>query len=60
MRSLIPYETGFVPPLEAGATTDGSKPGDQIPISRRNFIELCEKLTVEDEKQFEDLWRTLG
>ncbi|MFM6973837.1 MAG: valine--tRNA ligase, partial [Agromyces sp.] len=33
---------------------------DQQPISRRNFIELCEKLTVEDEKQFEDLWRRLG
>ena len=56
----LPYDTSFVPPLEAGATRDGSKPGDQIPISRRNFIELCEKLTVEDEKQFEDLWRTLG
>jgi valyl-tRNA synthetase (EC 6.1.1.9) len=32
----------------------------KFPISRRNFIELCETLTVEDEKQFEDLWRTLG
>lgn len=56
----LPYDTDFVPPLEAGATKDGSKPGDQVPVSRRNFIELCEKLTVEDEKQFEDLWRTLG
>jgi valyl-tRNA synthetase len=56
----LPYDANFVPPLEAGASADGSKPGDQIPISRRNFIELCETLTVEDEKQFEDLWRTLG
>lgn len=56
----LPYDTSFVPPLEAGARADGSKPGEQIPISRRNFIELCEKLTVEDEQQFEDLWRTLG
>jgi valyl-tRNA synthetase len=56
----LPYTDGFVPPLESGATTDGSKPGDQEPISRRNFIELCEKLTLEDEKQFEDLWRSLG
>ena len=32
----------------------------QIPISRRNFIELCERLTVEDEKAFEELWRRLG
>ncbi len=31
-----------------------------MPISRRNFVELCERLTVEDEKHFEDLWRHLG
>jgi valyl-tRNA synthetase len=36
------------------------KAADQVPISRRNFVELCEKLTVEDEKKFEELWRTLG
>jgi valyl-tRNA synthetase len=29
-------------------------------ISRRNFVELCEQLTVEDEKAFEQLWRRLG
>jgi len=32
----------------------------QRPISRRNFVELCERLTEEDEKAFEDLWRRLG
>ncbi len=55
----LPYLEGFVPPHEGG---DGKsiKAADQQPISRRNFIELCERLTVEDEKQFEDLWRTLG
>ena len=55
----LPYVEGFVPPHEGG---DGKsiKAADQQPISRRNFIELCERLTVEDEKQFEDLWRTLG
>ena len=31
-----------------------------VPISRRNFVELCERLTVEDEKAFEELWRRLG
>lgn len=56
----LPYDDTLVPPLDAGQTADGSKPGDQVPVSRRNFIELCEKLTVEDEQQFEDLWRTLG
>ncbi len=29
-------------------------------MSRPNFIELCLKLTVADEKVFEDLWRYLG
>jgi valyl-tRNA synthetase len=56
----LPYEENFQPPLDAGVSIDGSKPGDQVPVSRRKFIELCEKLTVEDEKQFEDLWRKLG
>ena len=55
----LPYVEGFVPPLEGGENAS-SKAADQQPISRRNFIELCEKLTVEDEKQFEDVWRALG
>ena len=29
-------------------------------MSRPNFIALCERLTVEDEKAFEALWRQLG
>ncbi|MEY9953746.1 valine--tRNA ligase [Leifsonia sp. EB34] len=55
----LPYEADFVPPFEGG-DNKSSKAADQKPISRRNFIELCERLTVEDEKQFEALWRTLG
>jgi valyl-tRNA synthetase len=55
----LPYDADFTPPLEGGENAS-SKAADQLPISRRNFIELCERLTVEDEKQFEDVWRTLG
>jgi valyl-tRNA synthetase len=29
-------------------------------ISRRNFIELCHRMTAEDEQAFKDLWRQLG
>ena len=48
----LPYDPGFVPP---------DKPGKQeIPISRQNFVELCDRLVVEDEQKFEELWRTLG
>ncbi|WP_125775030.1 valine--tRNA ligase [Antribacter gilvus] len=55
----LPYTEGFEPPHQG---TDGKnvKPGDQVPISRRNFIELCERLTADDERLFEELWRRLG
>src|SRR5450756_1750755 len=56
-----PYIEGFVPP-QHGDTGKGKNPkmSDQLPISRRNFIELCDVLTVEDEKAFESLFRRLG
>jgi valyl-tRNA synthetase len=48
----LPYDSNFQPP---------EKPGKQpISISRPNFVELCNRLTVEDEKAFEHLWRHLG
>ena len=55
----LPYVQNFTPPYEGG-DNKSSKAADQIPISRKNFIELCEKLTAEDELQFEALWRQLG
>ncbi len=55
----LPYDPDFTPPFEGG-DNKSSRAADQVPISRRNFIELCERLTVEDEKQFEDLFRKLG
>jgi valyl-tRNA synthetase len=30
------------------------------PISRRNFVELCVKLTLLDEEIFKEIWRRLG
>src|SRR5699024_1570927 len=55
----LPYEADYTPPATAGKKAV-TKPADQQPISRRNFTELCEELTVADEEQFETLWRTLG
>ncbi len=52
----LPYDDDFTPPFEGG-DNKSSRAADQVPVSRRNFIELCEKLTVEDEKHFEALWR---
>ncbi|MGI5190484.1 valine--tRNA ligase [Promicromonospora sp. CA-289599] len=54
----LPYDPDFTPPFEG--TGKSVKAADQVPISRRNFVELCERLTAEDEKQFEELWRRLG
>ncbi|MCR6491407.1 valine--tRNA ligase [Cellulomonas sp. P24] len=55
----LPYVEGYQPPLE-GAEGKSVRAADQQPISRKNFVELCERLTAEDEKQFEALWRHLG
>ncbi len=49
----LPYDADFTPP-------EKPNPKKQVPISRPNFIELCEQLVEEDEKAFESLWRTLG
>ncbi|MDQ1585295.1 MAG: valyl-tRNA synthetase [Actinomycetota bacterium] len=49
----LPYQPAFRPP-------DKPDPKSQVPISRRNFIELCELLTAEDEKAYEALWRQVG
>ena len=55
----LPYNDRFEPPQQGGEGKS-TKAAAQLPISRRNFVELCETLTAEDEKQFEDLWRQLG
>jgi valyl-tRNA synthetase len=48
----LPYDPSFTAP--------DKPPKGAVPVSRPNFIELCERLTAEDEKAFEALWRTLG
>ena len=53
LRPVPALRRGLHPAREAG-------PKRQMPISWPNFIELCERLVEEDEKVFEDLWRTLG
>ena len=48
----LPYDPGFQAP---------DKPGKRaVSVSRPNFVELCNRLTEEDEKAFEHLWRHLG
>ncbi len=49
----LPYDPAFQPPEQPDAK-------HQIPIARKNFVELCERLTTEDEVVFEELWRRMG
>lgn len=49
-------------PYDPGLDTDKlDRPNDEpVAISRPNFIELCGRLTAEDERAFEDLFRRLA
>ncbi|GAA2104949.1 valine--tRNA ligase [Actinomadura alba] len=49
----LPYDPAFEPP-------ERPDPKRQIPVSRRNFVELCHRLTDIDEKAFEEVWRRVG
>ena len=52
----LPYQEGFEPPAEGGL----GKGEHPVPVSRPNFVELCGRLTAEDERAFEETWRHLG
>src|SRR5262245_45478986 len=48
----LAYDPDFEPPAEP--------PKTPVAVSRRNFVELCTQLVVEDERKFEELWRAAG
>ncbi|MFP4500526.1 MAG: valine--tRNA ligase [Candidatus Hydrogenedentota bacterium] len=48
----VPYDPDFVP--------EPGKKKAPTPISRRNFVELCDGVVQEDEKAFKHLWTRLG
>ncbi|AOS64304.1 valine--tRNA ligase [Actinoalloteichus hymeniacidonis] len=52
----LPYDPEL--PVPQPLVKKNSRP--TVDISRRNFVELCERLTAEDEQTFEQLWRRLG
>jgi valyl-tRNA synthetase len=49
----LPYDPDFTPPAKPD-------PKKQVPVSRRNFVELCERWSDETEALYESLWRRLG
>jgi valyl-tRNA synthetase len=52
----VPVVEGFEPPFRG----DPPKKHQAIPISRPNFLELCDELVEIDEELFEQLFRRLG
>ncbi len=51
----LAYDPDVSPPAEVPKNDR-----DFLRVSRRTFVELCERLTAEDEKAFEALFRRLG
>ncbi len=51
----VPYDPDLKPPAEPA-----KKRQDYLAVSRRNFVALCEELTLADEQAFEELWRLVG
>ncbi|MCA0336138.1 MAG: valine--tRNA ligase [Actinobacteria bacterium] len=56
--AALHHDPDFTPPFEGNRTS--TKAADEVPISRQNFIELCDVLTVRDEAAFESLFRRMG
>jgi valyl-tRNA synthetase len=48
----LPYDADFQPPAKPGK--------DRVLVSRRNFVELCQRQTEMDEQSYERLWRHVG
>jgi valyl-tRNA synthetase len=51
--ATLPYDPDWTAP----STPDTRRP---VVVSRRNFIELCQRLSAEDEAAFAAVWRRLG
>jgi valyl-tRNA synthetase len=51
----LPYDPAFEPPADPPRSDR-----DFVPVSRPGFVELCARLTAQDEKAFEALFRRLG
>jgi valyl-tRNA synthetase len=64
----LPYDVEFTPPTPPRPPTAPGPPAGQgrvvprgqVPVSRRNFVELCLALTEQDERAYAETWRRLG
>jgi len=62
----LPYDPDLHPPGEGsgargqGGGADSGRGGAKVPVSRRNFLELCARQSAEDERRYEGAWRRLA
>jgi len=54
----LAYQPRLTPPAPRNGRP--LSPADQLPVSRRNFVELCRQLTELDEAAYARAWRRLG
>jgi valyl-tRNA synthetase len=54
----LPYQGDLEPPVR-GNERDLT-PAELLPVSRRNFVELCRQLTQADEQAYAEAWQRLG
>jgi valyl-tRNA synthetase len=61
----LPYDPRLRPPgtgdgAEGGREGSARGAGAKLPVSRRNFLELCARLSAEDERRYEEAWRRVA
>ena len=59
----LPYDPDLDPEALADEARKGRGSGGRagkLPVSRRNFLELCARLSTEDERGYEEAWRRLA
>jgi valyl-tRNA synthetase len=47
-------------PYDPDLKLEFGRSGDTVVVSRRNFIDLCDEVVVEDERKFKEVFQTLG
>jgi valyl-tRNA synthetase len=66
----LPYNPDLQPPMRGADASPGGSAASaarrdsliaaETPVSRRNFIELCERMSESDERSFEETFRAVG
>ena len=57
----LQYDPDFKPPIPLGGpSVSGKSKAKPIPVSRPNFIELCQEVVPQLEESYHELWSTMG